>query len=175
MMLAARQAAAANWMTGAGSNDKQIGQCFPGRSDQFGCARSKPSQGSVPADLTLASDLTFVFNTNRVRLECCIDPLRPPRLSGLTEDKRIFSRSSINALVVRRYRPNTCMKRQSAGTIYSELATCLRVKLIYGKSENVDYTRLSRGVCQRYSANGTKWPKKSSVSTSATISGGPKS
>src|SRR5882672_483558 len=56
-----------------------IRQCFPGRSDLFGCPRSKPSQGSVPADLTLASDLAFVFNASRVRLECCVDPLRPPR------------------------------------------------------------------------------------------------
>jgi hypothetical protein len=55
-----------------------IRQCFPRRSDLFGCTRSKPSQGSVPADLTLASDLSFVFNASRVRPECCIDPLRPP-------------------------------------------------------------------------------------------------
>lgn len=40
----------------------------------------KPSRRSVPAGLTLASDLAFVFNENRVRLECCIDPLRPPDL-----------------------------------------------------------------------------------------------
>src|SRR6267142_4034059 len=59
-----------------------IRQCFPGRSDLFGCPRSKPSQGSVPADLTLASDLAFVFNASQVRLECCVDPLRPPDLSG---------------------------------------------------------------------------------------------
>src|SRR5712664_4299723 len=57
-----------------------IRQCFPGRSDLFGCPLSKPSQSSVPADLTLASDLAFVFNASRVRLECCVDPLRPPRL-----------------------------------------------------------------------------------------------
>src|SRR5258708_27887232 len=55
-----------------------IRQCFPGRSDPFGCTRSKPSQGSVPADLTLANDLAFVFNASRVRPECCVDPLRPP-------------------------------------------------------------------------------------------------
>ena len=29
---------------------------LPRRSDLFGCTRSKPSQGSVPGDLTLASD-----------------------------------------------------------------------------------------------------------------------
>jgi hypothetical protein len=34
----------------------------------FGCSRSEPSQDSVPADLTLASDLAFVFNASRVRL-----------------------------------------------------------------------------------------------------------
>jgi hypothetical protein len=55
-----------------------IRQCFPGRSNLFGCPRSKPSQGSVPAGLTLASDLAFVFNASRVRLECCVDPLKPP-------------------------------------------------------------------------------------------------
>jgi hypothetical protein len=56
-------------------------QCFPGRSDLFGCHRSKPSQGSVPADLILASDLAFGFNARRVRPKCCVDPLRPPGLS----------------------------------------------------------------------------------------------
>jgi hypothetical protein len=40
-------------------------------------------QSSVPADLTLASDLVFVFNASRVRLECCVDPLRSPLLSGI--------------------------------------------------------------------------------------------
>src|ERR1700756_1273740 len=54
-----------------------------GRNDLFGCPRSKPSQGSVPADLTLANDLTFVFNVSRVRLECCVDLLKPPDLSGV--------------------------------------------------------------------------------------------
>lgn len=38
-----------------------IQQCFPRRSDLFDCPRSKPSQGGVPADLTLASDLTFIL------------------------------------------------------------------------------------------------------------------
>ena len=57
-----------------------IRQCFPGRSDLLGYARSKPSQGSVPGDLTLAGDLAFVFNVSRVRPECCVDPLRPPAL-----------------------------------------------------------------------------------------------
>src|SRR6267378_636306 len=65
-----------------------IRQCFPGRSDLFGCPLSKPSQSSVPADLTLASDLAFVFNASRVRLECCVDPLRPPRIFGLLKSER---------------------------------------------------------------------------------------
>ena len=58
-----------------------IRQCFLRRSDLFGRPRSKPSQGSVPADLTLASGLAFVFNARQVRLECCVDPLRPPAFS----------------------------------------------------------------------------------------------
>src|SRR5229473_3586795 len=68
---------------GATPSNALIRQCFPGRSDLFGCTRSKPSQGSVPADLTLATDLAFVFNASRVRPECCVDPLRPPRLPGI--------------------------------------------------------------------------------------------
>src|SRR6516225_3036693 len=38
-----------------------IQRCFPGRRALFGCARSNPSQCSVPADRTLVSDLAFVF------------------------------------------------------------------------------------------------------------------
>jgi hypothetical protein len=68
-----------------------IRQCFPRRSDLFGWTRSKPSQGSVPADLTLASDLAFVFNPSRVRPKCCVDPLRPPRLPGLSSELVVFA------------------------------------------------------------------------------------
>ena len=79
-----------------------IRQCFPGRSDLFGCTWSRPSQGSVPADLTLASDLTFVFNASRVRPKRCVDLLRPPRntdgglLSSAPRDGR--SRRKVNCL-----------------------------------------------------------------------------
>src|SRR6267142_1200014 len=77
-----------------------IRQCFPGRSDLFGCPRSKPSQGSVPADLTLASDLAFVFNATWVRLECCVDPLRPPALPDkLFVDIRVQERGCRNLKV----------------------------------------------------------------------------
>jgi hypothetical protein len=44
-----------------------IRQCFPRRSELFVCTLSKPSQGSLPTELTLASDLAFVFNASRVR------------------------------------------------------------------------------------------------------------
>ena len=54
-------------------------QCFPRRSDLFGRPRSKPSQGGVPADLAERAFLAFVFNARRVRAECCVDPLKPPR------------------------------------------------------------------------------------------------
>src|SRR5713226_5008976 len=84
-------------MVDATPSNALIRQCFPGRSDLFGCPRSKPSQGSVPADLTLASDLAFVFNASRVRLECCVDPLRPPRLSGL---RRLLLRDSTVGVLV---------------------------------------------------------------------------
>jgi hypothetical protein len=50
----------------ATSSNTSIRQCFPGRRDLFGCPRPKPSQGSVPADLTLASDLAFVLDASRV-------------------------------------------------------------------------------------------------------------
>ena len=59
---------------------------FPCRIDLFGCTRSKPSQGSVPADLNQRAILAFVFNARWVRAECCVDPLRPPRLSGVRLD-----------------------------------------------------------------------------------------
>ncbi len=48
----------------------------------FSCIRSKPGQSSVPANLTLASDFSLGFIANWVRAECCVDPLRPPRLPG---------------------------------------------------------------------------------------------
>ena len=59
---------------------------LPGKSDLFGCTRSKPNYGGVPADLALESDLAFVCNASRVRPECCVDPLGPARLpeTGLT-------------------------------------------------------------------------------------------
>ena len=52
---------------------------FPGRIGLFGCPRSKPSRW-CPADLTVASDLAFVFKASRVRPECCVDLLRSPHL-----------------------------------------------------------------------------------------------
>ena len=65
-------------------SNQLIRQYFPWRTDLFGCNRSKPSQGSVPADLTLRAILAFVFNARWVRAECCVDPLRPRRLSDLS-------------------------------------------------------------------------------------------
>src|SRR5258708_15604695 len=80
-------------MVDATPSNALIRQYFPGRSDLFGCPRSKPSQGSVPADLTLTNDLAFVFNVSRVRLECCVDPLRPPpkpdKSSSRTSNRRL--------------------------------------------------------------------------------------
>jgi hypothetical protein len=61
---------------------------LPGRSDLFGCPSSKPSQGSVSADLILESDLALVFNASRARLECCVDLLRSPRLSDMWGTRR---------------------------------------------------------------------------------------
>jgi hypothetical protein len=37
-------------------------QHFPGGMDLFAWSRSKPSQGSVPADLNLASDFSFCYH-----------------------------------------------------------------------------------------------------------------
>src|SRR5580704_17242725 len=64
-----------------------IWQCFLGRTHLFGSTRSKPSQGSVPADLTWPAILALVFNARWVRAECCVDRLRPPRLPGPWRDK----------------------------------------------------------------------------------------
>ena len=45
----------------------------------LGGTASKPSQGGVSVVQTLASGLPFLFNASRVRAECCVDPLKPPR------------------------------------------------------------------------------------------------
>jgi hypothetical protein len=66
-----------------------IPRCFDGRNDRSSCPRSKPSQRSVSADRTQRSDFVFVFSGNRVRLECCVDPLRPPRLSGVRHSTNV--------------------------------------------------------------------------------------
>jgi len=42
-------------------SDPLIRQHFPGATDPFGCTRSKPSQGGIPTDLTLASDFSVCF------------------------------------------------------------------------------------------------------------------
>jgi hypothetical protein len=55
---------------------------FADRTDLFDCTRSNPAQDSVPADLTLAAILSFVFNASRVRPKCCVDPLNPPPING---------------------------------------------------------------------------------------------
>jgi len=44
--------------------------------------RSKPSQSSVSADLTLASDFSLCFRCKLGSAECRIDRWRPPRQSG---------------------------------------------------------------------------------------------
>jgi len=46
---------------GATPSNQLIRRYFPRRTDLSGCARSKPSQGSVPADLTQRASLAFVF------------------------------------------------------------------------------------------------------------------
>src|SRR6266851_5605734 len=63
-------------------SNQLIRQYFPWRTDLFGCTRSKPSQGSVPTDLTSRAILALVFSARWVRAECCVDPLRPPMLLG---------------------------------------------------------------------------------------------
>src|SRR6266849_9783474 len=59
-----------------------IRQCFRGRTFCLAVLGQNLARAAFPVDLTLASDLAFVFNASRVRLECCIDPLRPPLLLG---------------------------------------------------------------------------------------------
>jgi len=54
-----------------------IRQHFPRATDPFGIARSKPSQGGVPTDRTLASDFSVCFQGFVDRVECCIDLLKP--------------------------------------------------------------------------------------------------
>ena len=62
-------------------SNQLIRQYFPWRTDLFGCTRSKPSQGSVPTDLTSRAILALVFSARWVRAECCVGPLRLPRVN----------------------------------------------------------------------------------------------
>ena len=48
-------------------SNELIRHYFPWGTDLFGFTRSKPSQGSVPADLIQRAILAFVF-------KCCVDP-----------------------------------------------------------------------------------------------------
>ena len=51
----------------------------PGEAIHLAVLGQNSSQGSVPTDLAVPSDLAFVFNENCVRAECGADPLRRPR------------------------------------------------------------------------------------------------
>jgi hypothetical protein len=62
------------WLYQRSGKRARIRQYFPSETDLFGRPCPKPSQGSVPGDLTLVGDLAFVFNASRVRLACCVDP-----------------------------------------------------------------------------------------------------
>src|SRR5208337_3679030 len=59
-----------------------IQQCFPGRADLFGCTRSKPSQCSVPADLTLARGVSLCFHCKLGPCSVLRRPIATTRLIG---------------------------------------------------------------------------------------------
>src|SRR5260221_8208182 len=69
-------------------SNQLIRQYFPWRTDLFGCTRSKPSQCTVPTDLTSRAILALVFSARWVRAGCCVDPLRPPGLPDIEESGR---------------------------------------------------------------------------------------
>ncbi len=54
------------------------------------------ARGSVPVDLTIASDLAFVFTARWVRAQRCADLLRPPGLSGMWIWTVFFSGQRVN-------------------------------------------------------------------------------
>src|SRR5258708_13549358 len=59
-------------------SNQLIRQYFPWRTDLFVCTRSKPSQGSVPTDLTSQALLAFVFSARWVRPDFSFTPFSQP-------------------------------------------------------------------------------------------------
>ena len=55
---------------------------LPRENHLFGCIRPDPSQGSIQIGVAPASDFGFCFQCDRAEAQCCVHPLRPPRLSG---------------------------------------------------------------------------------------------
>jgi hypothetical protein len=69
-----------------------------GEHHLFGCARLKPSQGSVPAGLTLTSDLRICFHRQAGSSLVLRRPIETTALTGPV----VFERFEQNALVLER-------------------------------------------------------------------------
>src|SRR5229473_872301 len=89
-------------------SNQLIRQYFPWRTDLFGCTRSKPSQGSVPADLTLASKFGPCFQYRLASSQCCVHPLRPP---GLPDMSRVAVYAAKGGHCAKLYRFATAFNR----------------------------------------------------------------
>src|SRR5208282_2588221 len=70
-----------------------IQQCFPGRADLFGSTWSKPSQGSVPTYLTLASGISLCFHC---KLGPCCVLCRPIATTALVGTYRTFAAVAVS-------------------------------------------------------------------------------
>jgi hypothetical protein len=113
-----------------------------------GCTRSKPSQGSVLIDLTLASDLAFVFNASWVRPECCVDPLRPPRLSGVRQGHD-RSTSTIRRLTGNLGAPEKSFRAKRLYNV-DALGACRRQHRRNDRSAEQHKRRNDHGQCARH-------------------------
>jgi hypothetical protein len=58
-------------------------QYFPSRIDLYGSPPSEPKQGFALFELTPANEISPADTYRRTLSKCCIDPLRPPDISGL--------------------------------------------------------------------------------------------
>jgi hypothetical protein len=73
-------------------------QYFPSRIDLYGSPQSEPKQGFALFELTPANEISPADTYQKTLSKCCIDPLRPPRLSECGPDHLVLTH-------VHRWRP----------------------------------------------------------------------
>ena len=57
-------------------------QYFQSRIDLYGGTQSESKRGFILIELTPANEISLVDSYTKTLSKCCVDPLKPPRLSG---------------------------------------------------------------------------------------------